>query len=172
MRCDHGFEPVFSNDAVVFILGSMPGRESLKEQQYYAHPRNGFWPIMGALFDAGPEVPYSERLLILKKHKIALWDVVGRCRRKGSLDSNIDKSSIQPNDFSQLVSECPDLQHIFFNGAMAEQLFVRHIFKSSGKLLQGISLKKLPSTSPANASFSYQQKLGVWTLIRTALENS
>jgi len=92
------FPPVATSEARVLILGSMPGIASLTAGQYYAHPRNAFWRIMGKLVGAGPENPYDERLRILKKGGIALWDVLDSCVRPGSLDANISNET--PNDFA------------------------------------------------------------------------
>nr|HRM71210.1 DNA-deoxyinosine glycosylase [Thauera phenylacetica] len=121
------FAPQFRADARVLVLGSMPGTASLAAAQYYAHPRNAFWPIMGALFGAGPELPYAQRLERLASAGVALWDVIGRCERAGSLDSAIAPASIEANDFAGLFAACPGIDHVFFNGAAAEAAFRRHV---------------------------------------------
>ena len=121
-RC---FPPIASPDARILILGSMPGQASLAAGQYYAHPRNAFWPIMGALFGAGPELPYAQRLERLASAGIALRDVIGRCERAGSLDSAIAPASIEANDFAGLFAACPGIDHVFFNGTAAATLFRR-----------------------------------------------
>ena len=101
------FPPAFRTDARVLILGSMPGEASLAAGRYYAHPRNAFWPIMGALFGAGAELPYDQRLARLNAAGVALWDVIARCRRPGSLDSAIEDSV--PNDLASLKRRAPKL---------------------------------------------------------------
>lgn len=161
------FEPVHRKDARVLILGSMPGAASLAAAQYYAHPRNAFWPIMGALFAAGPDLPYPERLSRLLEARIALWDVIGRCQRAGSLDSAIATDSIEANDLPGLFAACPELTHIFFNGSAAEAAFRKHIGPVHGG--QDLTLARLPSTSPAHAALGLADKLAAWQAVRTAL---
>ena len=113
----------FSADrnARVLILGSMPGAESLRQQQYYAHPRNLFWDLMGDLFGAGRNLPYEKRLAVLRKTGVALWDVAHSCRRKGSLDSNM--TDVAANDFASLFAATPRIHTVFFNGQTAAALF-------------------------------------------------
>lgn len=91
----------------------MPGKESLKQQEYYAHPQNSFWYIMGELFNAGRDLPYPERLKRLRDNGVALWDVAGQCIREGSLDSSIIHASVVANDFVALYERCPDIRHVF-----------------------------------------------------------
>ncbi|MPN33536.1 hypothetical protein SDC9_181024 [bioreactor metagenome] len=154
------FAPVYREDARILILGSMPGDASLSADQYYAHPRNAFWPIMGALFGAGPEQPYADRLQRLMACGVALWDVIGNCRREGSLDSAIEPDSIVANDIPALINSCPQLTRICFNGTAAEQAFRRHIrLDANGREL---NLRRLPSTSPAHAALGLAAKLTAW----------
>jgi hypoxanthine-DNA glycosylase len=161
------FAPVFGNDARVLILGSMPGAASLAAAQYYAHPRNAFWPIMGALFGAGPELPYEARLARLADAGIALWDVIGRCHRSGSLDSRIAADSVEPNDLAGLLAVCPHIGHLFFNGSAAEVAFRRHVRLPAG--FRPLHRTRLPSTSPAHAARSLEAKLAAWQAVREAL---
>ena len=100
-----GFPPVIGCYPKVLVLGSMPSEASLKQVQYYAHPQNAFWYIMGGLFNFSSEVTYPERLEQLKKNRIALWDVLKECEREGSLDSSIVGSSIKTNNFSHLLHQ-------------------------------------------------------------------
>lgn len=162
----HSFAPVCRADARVLVLGSMPGAASLAAAQYYAHPRNAFWPIMGALFGAGPALPYAERLACLTAAGVALWDVIARCRRPGSLDSAIAADSVVANDFAALFVACPHIRHVFFNGAAAEAAFRRHVRLPPG--LPALRLVRLPSTSPAHAARSFDAKLAAWQLVRAA----
>ncbi|MDO5102640.1 MAG: DNA-deoxyinosine glycosylase [Lautropia sp.] len=150
----HGFPPVWQADARILLLGSFPGTASLKAHAYYAHPRNQFWPILGALLGTPlPEMPYAERLDALKHHRIALWDTVGHCRRQGSLDSQIRDATL--NAFQPLLAQLPELQLIGFNGQRAarEQTIFRAL---------GYQTAVLPSTSPAHASLRFAQKLAQW----------
>ena len=158
------FPPVIDSTSHTLILGSMPGRVSLSESQYYAHPRNAFWHIMGALYGAGFDRPYQERLSILLAHGIALWDVIGECTRYTSLDADIDESSIIPNDFVRLLLFHPRIRRIFFNGGKAEQAFKKLVRSGLGDSLDTLSLQKLTSTSPANARHSILDKTEMWRI--------
>lgn len=144
------------------ILGSMPSKISIKETQYYAHPRNGFWHIMGELFDAGPDKQYEERLAVLQTNGIALWDVIRQCTRSTSLDSDIAEGSIVTNDFDSLFYEFSRIERIFFNGGKAEQSFKRYVLPHISQSLNGISFKRLTSTSPANARHTLADKIELW----------
>ena len=157
------FAPVENADAKILILGSMPGEASLRAGEYYAHPRNLFWRTMCELIGANPELPYSQRIQALKSAKIALWDVLRSCRRKGSLDSSIDDRSLTPNDFAGFFRNHPDVTHVFFNGAKAEQCYRKHVHPVPGT--SHIEYLRLPSTSPANASISRERKLEAWQAI-------
>ncbi|HRP67163.1 MAG TPA: DNA-deoxyinosine glycosylase [Thauera sp.] len=160
------FPAVYRADARVLVLGSMPGEASLAAGEYYAHPRNAFWPIMGALFGAGVELPYAQRLERLTAAGVALWDVIARCVRAGSLDSAIAHDSIEANDFAALFATCPHIGHVFFNGAAAETAFRRHVRLAPG--IQRPRLTRLPSTSPAHAARSFEAKLTAWQCVRDA----
>ena len=164
-----GFPPVVGSNPRVLILGSMPGKASLEQQQYYAHPRNAYWPIMGALFDAGPELPYAERLRRLTDSGIVLWDVLESCFRPGSLDSSIDDTSTRPNDFASLFARHRRIRHIFFNGQKAANLFRRKVLPGLPDSAGELALRTLPSTSPAHASRSYAEKLQAWSIVREVL---
>ena len=161
------FAPVENADAKILILGSMPGEASLRADQYYAHPRNLFWRIMGELANANPDLPYNQRVQALKAAGIALWDVLRSCRRKGSLDSSIDDSSLVPNDFEDFFRRHPQITHVFFNGSKAEQCYRKYVMPSAGT--EHIQYLRLPSTSPANASISIERKLEAWRAIAECL---
>ncbi len=157
------FPAIVSPDAKILILGSMPGVQSLAASQYYAHPRNSFWPIMGALFAAHPELPYKQRCERLREAGVALWDVLSQCQRPGSLDSRIDRQSEIANDIPHLLARAKGVSRIAFNGKTAEAAFNRHVKTQlpAGRLAQ-IEFVLLPSTSPAHASRSYAEKLQAW----------
>jgi double-stranded uracil-DNA glycosylase len=160
------FPPVSAPDARVLILGSMPGKASLAAQQYYAHPYNLFWPVMGELFGAGPAVDYEARLRILQANGIALWDVLKECYRESALDSDILEASIVVNDFAGFLARHSGIRRIFFNGTKAEQAFRRYVLPELGGLT-AIELVRLPSTSPANASIAKAKKLEAWGQVKT-----
>lgn len=145
--------------ARVLVLGSMPGLASLDAARYYAHPRNLFWPITGALLGFDPQLPYAQKLGHLTAAGIALWDVVGECVRPGSLDARIEAASVVPNDIAALLVRFPSISHIRFNGAAAETLFRRHVTPT---LPTTPTLLRLPSTSPAHAAMDFEAKLGAW----------
>ncbi len=123
MKHRTGFPPIAKPDATILILGSMPGQKSLDEHQYYAHPRNSFWPIMYQLFNIIDDLNYKQRKQLLIDKKIALWDVLKSCYREGSLDSDIDQTTIVANDFNSFFEKYSKIKVVFFNGAKAEQLF-------------------------------------------------
>ncbi|MDP2870064.1 DNA-deoxyinosine glycosylase [Methyloversatilis sp.] len=156
IRC---FAPVADPaTARVLILGSMPGAASLGANQYYAHPRNQFWSIMGTLVGAHPALPYAERLAVLTRAGLALWDVLASCERLGSLDSAIDLRSAQANDFVVFLQRHAGIQRVLFNGALAETCFRRDVMP----YVRPLDMLRLPSTSPAHAGLSATDKLQVW----------
>ena len=157
------FAPLAASDAKLLILGSMPGEASLQAGEYYAHPRNAFWPIMGHLFGFNPSVPYAERVSSLLVAKVAVWDVLASCHRVGSLDSEIDDASVSVNDFECFFRQHPQIQRVFFNGAKAEHSFRKWVIPALPGL--DLVLQRLPSTSPANASFSWEKKRQAWEAI-------
>jgi len=141
----------------------MPGKESLRKQQYYTFPRNSFWYIMEQYCGASVNLDYDARINKLLDAGIALWDVLQHCEREGSLDSKIVSETEVPNDFEGLLIEYPNINHIFFNGKKAEKVFRKRVIpKLSDRNLERISLKTLPSTSPANTSMSRDEKVGQW----------
>ena len=158
------FEPIVGRRPRILILGSMPGVASLEAVQYYAHPRNAFWPIMGELFAVNHKASYESRICGLEKLPLILWDTLQVCRRPGSLDSNIDISSAQANNFPALLRQFPEINAIVFNGATSEKYFRKLVVP----ILPGITdidLLRMPSTSPANAGMSFAQKLAAWRRI-------
>ncbi len=166
MSTNHGFPPIAAPDARILILGSMPGKRSLEKHQYYAHPRNSFWPIICKLLSADADLNYKDRKNLLLTNKIAVWDVLKSCYRKGSLDTDIDHASIEPNDFTSFLSEQNQITSVFFNGAKAEQLFNKNVLNMLEEDHIDLSYYKLPSTSPAHAAMTMQQKLLKWQIIK------
>ncbi len=150
------FDPIVGPGARVLILGSMPGVASLEAGQYYAHPRNAFWQIMGHLFDAHPDLPYETRRSILIDQGVAVWDVLKHCRREGSLDSNI-RDEI-PNDFRKLFEMHPGISRVLLNGGTAAHCYKKY----AGSLRPGLATVLVPSTSPAYAAMRFEEKLGRW----------
>ena len=150
------FPPVAREDARILVLGSLPGQRSLQEQQYYAHPQNAFWRIMGEL--TGAEGDYRQRCEMLVEQGIALWDVIAESVRPGSMDSDIRMDTAKPNDFAGLFRACPRISVVCFNGQKAAAMFERFVGLESF----AVRFETLPSTSPAFAAMPYEEKLARW----------
>lgn len=163
-----GFPPVADTNASILILGSMPSIRSLQAQEYYAHPRNSFWFIITALLAGGSELDYKHRKALLIKNRIALWDVLNTCQRKGSLDSAIQNETAVANDFNKFFQDHPMIKAVYFNGSRAQQEYRKHVLPKLDKRLSDIEYHRLPSTSPAMAGLTREQKLQQWAMI---LEN-
>lgn len=159
------FAPLEPPSARLLILGSMPGIASLRAAQYYAHPRNRFWPTMEALFGIPFAWPYPQRIAALNAKGVALWDVLRACERPGSLDSSIVRATEVPNDFAGFVDRHPQLRAIALNGGTARDAFKRHGRPMLGARLDAIEVIALPSTSPANAGQSADAKLAEWSVL-------
>ncbi|MGZ4954511.1 MAG: DNA-deoxyinosine glycosylase [Methylobacter sp.] len=157
------FEPIADSNAEILILGSMPGRESLAAGQYYANRRNAFWKIMADLLDFDPNSSYEVRLQELKTARIALWDVLQSCTRVGSLDAKIDTGSITVNNFQDFFRTHDKIRAVFFNGAKAESAYRQYVQPTVSSV--PVNYTRLPSTSPAHASLSYEQKLQAWQAV-------
>lgn len=163
MTLVHSFAPLASPDATCLILGSMPGKASLAAQQYYAHPRNYFWPFLELILEITPGLPYAERCDALLQRQVAVWDVLKACTRSGSLDADIIESSIVANDLDGFLRQHRHIKRVFFNGAKAQSSFRRHVLPGLPEDLRGrVQLIRLPSTSPANASIPMAEKLRDW----------
>jgi TDG/mug DNA glycosylase family protein len=156
-----GLPPIVSAGTQLLNLGSFPGEASLRAQQYYAHPQNHFWRILQAIW---PDIPldagvdgYQERCRWLLQRGLGLWDVYASCERAGSLDSAIRNPQV--NDFARLKRRCPQLRAIAHNGGES----FRHAKLVRASLqVEHFPLVKLPSTSPANASWTFERKLQAW----------
>ena len=171
MTAIHGFPPIGRADARILILGSMPSRESLARQQYYAHPRNAFWPILSALLDLG-ELPYRQRALAVAARGVAVWDVLESCQRPGSLDAAIDDDSIVTNDFPGFFRRHRAIRRVYFNGAKAETVYRRRVLPDLPAAAAALPLQRLPSTSPAHAALSLERKISAWRAILEPLEDA
>jgi hypoxanthine-DNA glycosylase len=156
------FPPLVGSAPHTLILGSLPGRASLAAGEYYAHPRNLFWDVMGELFGADRALPYVQRLAVLAYRGVALWDVIQEAHRPGSLDAFIDFATARHNEIAEFVLSRPSLQVIAFNGATAARLFTRHVAPALGNRLAALRLRALPSTSPAHAGLSREKKQDAW----------
>jgi TDG/mug DNA glycosylase family protein len=161
----HSFPPLSNERAVCLILGSMPGRASLQAGQYYAHPRNAFWPIIEQVFGIPGDLPYAQRCTQLLRRRVAVWDVLKTCTRTSSLDSDIVESTIVTNDFRTFFAKHPAIRYVYFNGAMAERTFARYVLPGLPGEFEALPRLRLPSTSPANASYSFGQKLVHWRAV-------
>lgn len=149
------FPPVAPANARTLILGSMPSVESLNQGFYYAHPRNAFWRILAEVYGEPQPQDIPGKVALLKRHDLALWDVLRSCEREGSLDSAIREPAA--NDFSGLFERCPNIERILLNGGTAHRLFMKH----GAAYLKGRAWVRLPSTSPAY-TLSYERKLALW----------
>jgi hypoxanthine-DNA glycosylase len=155
-----GLPPAWAPDAKVLILGSFPGEASLAARAYYAHPRNHFWPILGALLDEPlAELGYRERLARLRAHRIALWDAIVACERRGSLDGAIRNA--QRGDIARARRAAPALAVVGFNGKTAAR--AEPAWRAAG-----YATLVLPSTSPAYTR-PLAEKLAAWQAIKAAL---
>jgi len=165
-RHDRCFPPIASRDAHTLILGSLPGQRSLQVQQYYAHPHNAFWKLIAVIFEAKGGLPYSRRVQLLKKNRIALWDVLEAAERPGSLDSSIVHASALANDFAKFFRAHPRIRRVFFNGRKAEEMYRRFVLPGLGEEFSCIRYEDLPSTSPAHAGMTFAEKLDRWRRIK------
>jgi hypoxanthine-DNA glycosylase len=149
-----GLPPVIAPHTCLVVLGSFPSVASLEAGEYYAHPRNHFWPILSALWNLDLRaMPYAKRLNAVRDHGLGIWDVYASCRREGSLDSSIEDA--RPNDLASLLRIAPNLQAFAHNGG--ESARAMRVTRALGLVVH-----RLPSTSPANASWSFERKLQAW----------
>ena len=161
-----GFSPLLADhdeQVTVLVLGTAPSVKSLQLQQYYAHPQNTFWWIMGQLFEFDHQLAYDQRHKLLNENGVVVWDVLQSCEREGSLDSSIQFESEVANDIPKLLRQYGGIKKIICNGGMAFKLLKRHypeLFEQDFEILQ------MPSTSPANARMSKQEKLAKWVELK------
>lgn len=157
------FEPIINRSSKVLILGTMPGIKSLKDSQYYAHKQNAFWPIIYKLFNKEIAENYEDKKDIILKNQLALWDSLKLCFRVGSLDSKIKEE--QPNEIFGLLETYTNIHSIIFNGKAAKKFYYKYFSQQ-----KSISYYTLPSTSPANARKTFNEKLAEWVIIKELLK--
>ncbi len=158
-RFYHTFEPVFSSESKALILGSFPSVRSREQGFYYAHPQNRFWKMLAFLFEEKPPENIDEKRNFILSHNLALWDVIASCEIKGSADSSV--KAAEPNDIASLLMHS-NIKNIFTNGQTAQRLYTRLILPET--LKEAVCL---PSTSPANASCSFEKLCSAWSVIKT-----
>jgi hypoxanthine-DNA glycosylase len=154
-----GLPPIADTRARVLILGNMPSVMSLAAGEYYGNPRNAFWRIAAEVFGFVADDAYAHRTDALRRHSVAVWDVLRHCRRVGSLDSAVEPDSMVANDFGAFFAEHPSIGTVYFNGAAAERNFARLV-----RVEAPVSYVRLPSTSPAH-TMSFADKLAAWRVI-------
>jgi len=150
----HGLPPVLDRHTRCVVLGSFPGQASLAAQQYYGHPRNHFWLLLAEIWQVDlAALPYPKRLAEVRRRGLGIWDAYATCQREGSLDTAIEAA--EPNDFAQMLKRAPAIRLVLHNGSESTR---------AAKALQalGLATRRLPSTSPANASWSFERKLAAW----------
>lgn len=157
MRASHEFPPVFDKNSEILILGSFPSVKSREESFFYANPQNRFWKLMAQLLNESTPKDTKDKIAMLKKHKIALWDVIESCDIVGSSDSSI--SNVVPVDISQILSKA-NIIKVYANGGKAFELYNKYLYPKTQ-----LEITKLPSTSPANAGYSFDKLLSEWKKI-------
>lgn len=150
----------------MLILGSLPSVKSLETGQYYGHPRNAFWPIMGKLFGAGLDLEYNKRRTIMIEHRIAIWDVLAASERPGSMDAAIDVTSATANDFGAFYRSQANIELVCFNGKAAASFFQQLVAPALENGSNTPDYQTMPSTSPAYAAMSFEEKLDRWRLVQ------
>ena len=153
----HSFEPIYNEDSEILILGTLPSVKSRENNFYYGHKQNRFWKLLAKLCEEETPQTVEEKTTMLLRHHIAIWDVIQSCDIKGSSDSSI-KNAV-PNDFSFILKTAP-IRQIYTNGGTAYKLYHKYCEK-----VTGFEAVKLPSTSPANASYSLERLIRQWNQI-------
>ncbi len=152
------FLPLVNSTTEILILGSLPGDKSLAENEYYAHPQNRFWKVITNLFNAPEQTNYTEKIDLLLKNNIGLWDVCAEASRPGSMDLAIQNEV--PNPIDELLQTFPTITQIIFNGQKAYSLYLKHFNKR-----EDIMYRCLPSTRPANAKSNLENLIQHWRII-------
>lgn len=157
------FPPLVAEGCRVLILGSVPGVRSLERSEYYAHPGNLFWPLMGELYGAGRELPYADRVARLNSRRVGVWDVLAECDRPGSLDGSILPETEIANDIDGLLRQHAGISVVALNGGKAQQSYSRHIEPNlDDAIRRRLRVLSMPSTSPANARIPLAIKRAQW----------
>jgi len=159
-RFSHPFPPFMDENSEILILGTFPSIKSFEQNFYYAHPQNQFWKLLAGVFEEDTPKTTQQKRVFLKKHNIALWDVIKECKRENSLDSNLKE--IEINDFEKLLKDYPNIKKIFFTSKTAQKHFEKNF-----KNLE-IECRYLASPSPAYAKMTFEEKLQRW---REVFEN-
>jgi hypoxanthine-DNA glycosylase len=155
MELKSSFAPIADKHISILILGTLPGEKSLELQEYYAHSRNRFWQVIAAITGSSLPDSYEQKLELLRQNRIGVWDVVQSAKRVGSLDTNILDEI--PNDLDGFLENHPHLRTIGFNGAKSRSLFDKYFRRKPD-----LKYLALPSTSPANASYSLERLCEIW----------
>lgn len=153
----HTFEPIFDKNSEILVLGSFPSVKSRENNFYYAHPQNRFWKVVASVYSCPVPKTVEEKKNMLLSNKIAVWDVIRSCEITGSADNTI--KNVIPNDLSEILSVA-DIKKIYANGKTAQSLYNKYIKKNTG-----VDIISLPSTSPANASYSLEKLIKEWKII-------
>lgn len=161
MRLEHEIQPVYNQDSTVLLLGSFPSVKSREQRFYYGHPQNRFWPLLAKICGENLPQTVEEKKALCLRHGIALWDVIQSCDIEGSADSSIRNARV--NDLNMILSQC-DIRQIFVNGTTAYRLFQKYQKNAVGR-----DAVKLPSTSPANAAWTFDKLWEQWKIMREYL---
>lgn len=159
-----GFPPIADANARVLVLGSLPGQRSIDTGEYYAHPRNAFWPVIEQLFGIPASAAYAERISGLKQCGVAVWDVLHASLRRGSLDSAIDLAAAEANGIAAFLHQHRQVRLVCFNGQKAAQLYRRLVVPELRDPQPDTVI--LPSTSPAHAAMPFEKKLDHWRIVQ------
>lgn len=157
-RLVHPVLPVYNSESKILILGTFPSVKSREGEFFYHHPQNCFWKVISAIYNEDVPKTIDEKKKLLLRNHIALWDVIHSCEIEGSADSTI--RNVIPNDISPILNQA-DIKRIYANGNVAFELYNKYIFSKTGRMII-----KLPSTSPANASYSLERLIEAWRCIR------
>ncbi len=153
----HPFEPFVDKDSKVLILGTFPSLKSFEQNFYYSHPKNQFWRLLAMVYSKELPKTIDEKKLLLKKHCIALWDVIKECKRENSSDSNL--KDIVPNDIEDLLKNYPNILKVCFTSKTAQKIYHKHFLDLK------MQTHYLPSPSPAYQVMKFEDKLEIYKAI-------